>query len=100
MSTTPELFITQFMEDIVNKYPDLMAVYGYEAFDDTHYVEFFPTEVYEKYDALVDEEVGTMIAFENQFRGHSLVTFSGEDLLEVRNPIVTRKGKSYDLSRK
>jgi hypothetical protein len=94
---TPKSFITKFMEDTVRKYPALMAVYEHDIFDDTHYVEFFPANIHDKYDQLIEEEVETMLIFEELFPSHSLVTFAGADLLNVRKPMITRKGNYYDV---
>jgi hypothetical protein len=94
---TPKSFITKFMEDTVRKYPALMAVYEHDLFDNSHYVEFFPASTHEKYEQLMEEEVEAMLTFEDLFPAHSLLTFSGADLLNVTKPIVTRKGNMYEL---
>ncbi|MFZ4543419.1 MAG: hypothetical protein ACOYOA_05175 [Saprospiraceae bacterium] len=91
----PREYLISKMNYIVDKYPQLKAIYEFSVPYDVHYVEFFPAEVYENSSELLDLECEFTYEFNQLFDDEAVCFFSGDDILVVENPTYEVKGKDY-----
>ncbi|MFZ4543421.1 MAG: hypothetical protein ACOYOA_05185 [Saprospiraceae bacterium] len=88
-------FLISKINQIIQQYPQLKAIYEYSVPYDLHLVEFFPADFHENCPELIREESHIIGEFIQLFEDEDVCFFSGDDMLVVENPTYEAKGKDY-----
>ncbi len=88
-------FIKKRLQALIEKFPQLKVIYGYDSWADAHYIKVLPPSEFNENEAYAEYEMDFILDFVEQFPYEEIVFFTEGDLIEIKKPLSEKAGERY-----